>query len=178
MSFYPDKSHLMRLLCFQQAFPEICIFNRFIFASFPAFFQPAVNPVLIKGIGQIFGVRIKLHFARSGQLFQTGDRCHQLHAVVGRPYISLAVFPLMQHTFAVDILQDRSVTARSVRVSSCCTICKNFYKHLFLLLKYFSKIRSQKAANPRDGGFLFIDLGYQESILSQSSYILFSKDHK
>ena len=55
---------------------------------------------------------------------------------------------------------------------------KIFTNIFFLLVNYFSKIRSQKAANPRDGGFLFKDLGYQEAILSQSSYILFSKDHK
>ena len=53
MSFYPMESNLMSAFHFQKPFPKIHIFHRFILSTFPAFFDPSVNPVLVKCIHHI-----------------------------------------------------------------------------------------------------------------------------
>ena len=58
MSLHPDKCNLVRFFCFQQTFPEICILHRLILAALPSLLQPAVDPMLVKSIYNILGIRI------------------------------------------------------------------------------------------------------------------------
>ena len=61
--FDPDKGHLMGLFGFQKTFPEIDIFDRFVFPSFPAFLDPSLDPILIKGVYQILGIGIEIYLS-------------------------------------------------------------------------------------------------------------------
>ena len=84
MSFHPDKCHIVWLFRFQKPFPEIHIFYRFISSALPSFFDPAVNPVMGKGMHQILGIGIEFYLTRPGKRLESDDCSHQLHTVVRR----------------------------------------------------------------------------------------------
>ena len=127
MSFYPGKMQLMGLCRRQKPLPEIDVFNR-AGSALPVLFQPAVNPFFVKRIRHIFLIGNNFHPARLCQRFQTGDHRHQLHPVVGRADITRRKFPFMQIALAVHKLQNCAVAPRSVRVSSCRSVCKSVGK--------------------------------------------------
>lgn len=89
VSFHPDKSHLMGCFCLQKPFPEIRVLHWLFLAVDPVFLQPGINPVLVKGIHQIFGIGIQFHLAGPVQRFQSHNGRHQLHTVVGGFLIAL-----------------------------------------------------------------------------------------
>ena len=95
MSFHPDKSNLMLFLGCQKPFPQIHVFDRLIFPALPAFLDPSIDPVLIKRIHHIFGIRIQLNAARTVQRFQSFDHRHQLHPVVRCPSVTTGQFSCM-----------------------------------------------------------------------------------
>lgn len=63
MALYPDEIHPVGGLCFQKTLPQVNIFHRTALTALPVIFHPVVDPVLVEGIGQVFGIRVQIYLA-------------------------------------------------------------------------------------------------------------------
>ena len=84
MAFYFDDCNLVRLHDGQQPFPKILVFNGFFRGSFPTIALPTVNPVLLKCVNQICGIRIQRYGTRLLERRKSLNSSKKFHAIVGR----------------------------------------------------------------------------------------------
>src|SRR6478672_5632258 len=82
VTLHPVPMHLVMSERFVEALPEVDVFHRFFIRRAPAVFLRAVDP---RGDAapDIFTVGMKIDHARSFERFQSRNRGHQLHAIVG-----------------------------------------------------------------------------------------------
>ena len=148
MPLHPGKGQPVRLCCFQQPLPQIHVFDG-AGGSLPALFQPAVDPMLIKGVRHIFGIRNDLYLTGTVQRLQPGDHRHQLHPVVRCPYVSAGKLPFMQLPVSVHIMQDRPVAARPIRIPSGGPVRINRYLQLYTSKSCTNILSLKKLKNVR-----------------------------
>lgn len=83
VAFDPFPLNLVSFDSLRHAFPEIDVFEGFVFAARPTFLFPAVDPAFVHGIDEILGIRIDRHLAGFSKRFDTRQGCEDFHAVVG-----------------------------------------------------------------------------------------------
>ena len=86
--------------------------------------------MLVKRIRHIFGIRNQKHLTGFRQSLQSCDHRHQFHAVIRRFLITGGILPLVQCSFAVNILQNRAVAAGAFRISPRSAVRVNRYFHI------------------------------------------------
>ena len=140
MALDPVPGNLMRRRCLQKPLPEVLILNRSLRGGSPSVFLPGGDPVLLKGIDDIAGIRIQVHLAGAVQCLQRGDGTEKLHPIVCRWVKALRKLALMQNAVSIGVLNDGTVSARSVRISPGRTVTVNDHMHIILPILLFSQI--------------------------------------
>src|SRR5665647_1137274 len=103
MAFYPNKLHVMNLICFVKAHPEIAIF-----LSLKSDSDPIEQPSFFDRINNVSRIGVNSHLAvLLFQGLQTSNNCHQFHAVIGcQPKTSRKLF------LVVSVKKKSAVSAR------------------------------------------------------------------
>ena len=112
MALDPLPSDLMLGLGCIQSFPEVFIFDRLFRGSFPAVFLPAENP-FGHAILDVNTVGDDCDCRAPRQCFKGGDRCHELHTVIGGFGRSTFELALFGHLVARFCLHHHTPAARA-----------------------------------------------------------------
>ena len=77
----------------------------------PVFFDPVLDPMLIEGVGEVFGVGYEGDGTGFGECFEAYDGTEEFHTVVGREFEAFGVGGFVKDSVFVDVMKDGAVAA-------------------------------------------------------------------